>query len=87
MVRFIPLLAVLALWLPAAPASPQNVQSDVAKAQKTLDDMNKLIDGIGKGRGTATAAAPAAAAQAADRPAAGGNRQGRVVTVLLKGSI
>ena len=85
MVRFIPLLAVLALCLPAAPASAQNVQADVAKAQKTLDDMAKLIDGI-KDRGGATTAATTPAAPAANRPAAAGNRQGRVVTVLLKGA-
>ena len=57
MVRFIPLLAVLALWMPSAPVQAQTVQSDIQKAQKTLDDMNKLIDGIGShSGGVATAA-------------------------------
>ena len=73
MVRFIPLLAVLALWLPASTATAQNFQGDVAKAQKTLDDINKLIDGMGGSAGGPTRAAVAAQPAGAPAPA---RRQG-----------
>lgn len=91
MIRFIPVLAVAALLLPAGVSQAQNFQSDVAKAQKTLDDINKAIDGMGGGGATRAAAAPAAGTPA---PARRGGGQGggqnagpRVYTVLLKGSM